>query len=606
MGYPIYIVLTYFCKPLSPLATRVALVAELSEAKLPRFFHGARAELFRTYFPFIAELKSRSHNAECKPPNFCTPILFLICSPFTEEEETVRTFLQSAIPSLLTTNGGLLLTLLFAHYDENVEAALSSPRRKPSKKRKELPSPKVAQPHEVVDSYFKLFDFLMAKFSPIANPDAAYGTSSPYNTASAQTTAASTFSATAVANNEDVTTSKLSALSVLGLLSIRSNPSADPTSRVLPLLFEASLCRVIKFWLDYELEMQAFKTITTIHENINFTELFSIKGMHDHASIFVSVVRELLLTFEDDVEPNQFYFLHSFMKEFIYDHSSQSVDGKSKYLSSATQYLYPGFVVEQDLLCMRRWAKYVFRVTEAERLTGDSGDEFFKSLVKKNLPYLTAKVLLVFEMGPIVFLLRSVLHDKHELQFIIKHHARAILKILIDSLGEKHQNRADVIEKIKFAAVWHYRESEKITKRQNSDTSQQSTVSSVRPLKDVDVMINMAKENKDSNAVGSRGSMCSSEDKERAAKIWVKPHVMFLLHGAMSGYKNKDTEQKARTMFCINGIIGFLMPSDAARFMPKILSCVNIGMSDSSHDPKLRYFALKNLISFVKVLCDGE
>ena len=72
--------------------------------------------------------------------------------------------------------------------------------------------------------------------------------------------------------------SKFSALSVLGSLSIHSNPSNNVTSRVLPVIFEACLSRVIKYWLDDESEVQAFKTIMTIHEKINFSEVFSNCG----------------------------------------------------------------------------------------------------------------------------------------------------------------------------------------------------------------------------------------------------------------------------------------------------------------------------------------
>ena len=592
--------------------------SELCETLLPKFLYPPRAEIFKSYFPAIAEYKTRGQIASCKPPRIVTAILYLLCAPFAEDEGPIRDYLQGAIPPLLATNGGILLSHLFAPYDDDYEETLHSPRRKSSKRAKtrdsgasSLPKtsrPGTPEPREVITFFYRLYDFLLAKYSPLACPDVTYGASLLSNTASAsvQTTGASmTSTLTSTPNNPDITTSKLSALAVLGSLCISSGPLDRTSSKILPILFESSFMHILKFWLEEDLEIYSFKTIMTVHQSINFTELFSAKRLPDNCSLFVLVVRELLLAFEGDTE-NQFFFLHAFLEEFIYKPLSFSLQDKVKYLNNATMHLYPGFVVEEDAPCMKRWSKYVYRLSRVENSTGESMEIFHLILVKKNIQYITAKVLLLFERGPIVFLLRNVLNDSHTLQSIMKTHARIILKILLESLGQIEKQQ-DVLKKIKWSAIWYNMAHRKSSKGNRENTSQQSNASSIRPLESVDMMINMTN-NPDGSSnvdVASRPTV-SNDEQEEAARLWVKPHIMFLLHNFMLGYKNKDTEQKTRTMCCINGIIRFLVPSEAARYMPKILSSVNIGLSDGSNDPKLRFYALKNLVSFVKVLCQGE
>ena len=415
----------------------------------------------------------------------------------------------------------------------------------------------------------------------------------------------------------------LHALSFYGGLATdaRASPRSTPIVRM---VLKNCIIRIIRAWINHG--NYVLKVLVDLNNKIRFNDMFSLAELKDNESIFVLVVRELLQANRGNDDEPEFYFLHAFLTVFVckkneYDDKILIVH----YMRKATMHVYAGFVLNQDILCIKRWLNFLYLIEapkrkiqeeevaeeegippDQQRLSDVPFKDYGEEIGAENLHYITAKVLVRFEKGPIVFLLRDVLKNTKTLEGIIKKHSRSILKLLIEEFGQDGDTDY-VLERIKYAAIWHdYRSKSKASGCVRSLSG--TAGSSIRPLEGVETMTSMNKDESGENSTnGGKASSswkASLEDKEDAAKLWVKTNIMFLLYDTMINYRNKSNDKKIQVMKSIKGIIHFLRAKEAALYMPKIMSSVNIGLSDSSNNPELRYCALRNLSTFIKVVCE--
>ena len=182
------------------------------------------------------------------------------------------------------------------------------------------------------------------------------------------------------------------------------------------------------------------------------------------------------------------------------------------------------------------------------------------------------------------------------MQYVLRNFGRNIIKNLVYSLGCP-STRNLAVEALRRSAVWAFRPAGSRSQRSASQSqgrgaqTQETGASSTKPLDLVQEMLHPKKP-------------ASDEDRERISKRWVGPNVMYLLHHTLHKYKTMNDSERRRAMRCLDELTGFLLAEDAASYVPKILSSVNIGMAEP--DPETRLHAVKALRGFVKVLCEAE
>jgi serine/threonine-protein kinase ATR len=279
------------------------------------------------------------------------------------------------------------------------------------------------------------------------------------------------------------------------------------------------------------------------------------------------------------------------------------------YTKGASRIMLPSLVLDQDQYTLRTWADFCFFVskkaphksTQPTLITANT-EEYLSVSCTANLDIMIAHCLLENRKPPVVFLLREICKGAYTMQQIIKEFEAKILKVLVNEIGYGESSEQRAIDCIKMSAVWrNLPESEvgggsNLTSSKRSSQGLQSQVngSSVRPLEGVELMLNQ-----------STHPTSASEDREEAARLWMKPHVMFLMVQIIDKWNIKDVKQRRHALRCFCGIVRFLHVSEAALYLPKIMSCVSIGMGDKSGDMELRFLAVKGLSDYVRTMCES-
>ncbi|GMH94147.1 hypothetical protein TL16_g12821, partial [Triparma laevis f. inornata] len=533
------------------------------------------------------------------PPPIRSPLLYLFVAMFTDHDHDVRDWLTKHLPDLLCSSSGKVLKCLFSDKKASSATVMKSENQ-----------------NEWVESFFKVLDFLIVRnsvmkgdyystqFTATATAQSQSLTSASVRSPSfASPTNPSNTNQSSDTNNSSSTPHNNKALTPIhSILTVLKKTAVKAHSENLPEVFRRCIIRLLRIWLYRDTEYAAHCCLAQLNALLPLHEVFS---PDPHFSVFSSktilmttVIRELLVPTTEEDSTN-FFYIHTFLQMWVAtSENSKSVDifddedenkKIKRWCDDVMGNVYSNFVLEEDSTSIKRWLQYVNMLSS----TNKQLDTFVRETSQACTPYITASVLLEFEKGPIVFFLREVLNDGMTMQAIIEQVGKSVVKHLLYDYGfDGRMDRAT--DAIRRAAVWQ-EQGGKVTKqhtqRTDKSTSQASASQSSRPLEHVDQMLNPQKK-LDSDAVAE------------AARLWIKPNVMFLFHGIMQAYRLKDLTGKRHTMRSMVGLINFLHYSDAALYMPKIISSVNIGMGDSGCDPEVRYYSILGLSSFVRILCD--
>ncbi|GMH47727.1 hypothetical protein TrVE_jg8933 [Triparma verrucosa] len=538
----------------------------------------------------VTSAASASPNATSTPPPIRSPLLYLFVAMFTDHDHDVRDWLMKHLPDLLCSSSGKVLKCLFSDKKASTSTAMNS------------------ESNEWVDSFFKVLDYIIVRNSVMKGD---YYSSQLMATGQSQSLTIASASARSPGfaspghsnpsdnnnnnnnnNNNKILTPITSVLAVLKRLAIKSH------SENLPEVFRRCIIRLLRIWLYRDTEYAAHCCLAQLNTLLPLSEVFSpdlhFSTFSSKTNLMTTVIRELLTPTNDDDSTN-FFYIHSFLRMWVVrSQNSNSVDifdeedekrKIKRWCDDVMGNVYSNFVLEEDSTSIKRFLQYVNMITA----TNKQLDLFVREISQMYTPYITASVLLEFEKGPIVFLLREVLNDGMTMQQIIEQVGKSVVRHLLYDYGcEGREKRAT--QAIRRAASW-LEKGGKTSKQRPSSATQASASQSSRPLEHVDQMLNPQKK-------------IDTDAMSEAARLWIKPNVMFLFHGIMHGYKLMEIGGKRHTMRSMVGLISFLHYSDAALYTPKIISSVNIGMGDELCDPEIRYYSIQGLSSFVRILCD--